>query len=251
MLFCLQSTILVNWWSLTKTWRCSDPQWLATKCWSICFLFVSSMMFTWLPTLCFATQARGKKRKIGWFPANYVKILGGSARNTPDAQALSAPSPQKSLSPTPQGSDTGSRSTTPVSYPQPTSAPAGQSMHCTATLTPLSWLWYLLKSELLERFGDKRLKKWSIIQAHVVIVCYLAGILGNAEKPSKMCAWDYKNLFWTTKVFLSLTWDKRGYCQFSLLITSSYLCSSGTSGGSVQLHCPACGWTQLHQGKCH
>ncbi|XP_052810185.1 intersectin-1-like isoform X6 [Mya arenaria] len=29
-------------------------------------------------------QARGQKRKIGWFPANYVKLLGGSARSTPD-----------------------------------------------------------------------------------------------------------------------------------------------------------------------
>ena len=32
----------------------------------------------------FCTQARGQKRKIGWFPANYVKLLGGSARSTPD-----------------------------------------------------------------------------------------------------------------------------------------------------------------------
>ena len=32
----------------------------------------------------FFQQARGQKRKIGWFPANYVKLLQGSARATPD-----------------------------------------------------------------------------------------------------------------------------------------------------------------------
>lgn len=59
-------------------------------------------------------QARGQKKKIGWFPANYVKILGGgsSARSTPDSSSqnnspastlhrtatptIPAPQPQKS-----------------------------------------------------------------------------------------------------------------------------------------------------------
>lgn len=31
----------------------------------------------------FATQAKGKKRQIGWFPASYVKVLCGSSRTTP------------------------------------------------------------------------------------------------------------------------------------------------------------------------
>jgi len=35
-------------------------------------------------------QARGQKRKIGWFPANYVKLLGGSARSTPDNTLVSS-----------------------------------------------------------------------------------------------------------------------------------------------------------------
>lgn len=33
-------------------------------------------------------QVRGQKKKIGWFPANYVKLLGGSsARSTPEPMA--------------------------------------------------------------------------------------------------------------------------------------------------------------------
>nr|XP_006811485.1 PREDICTED: intersectin-2-like [Saccoglossus kowalevskii] len=32
-------------------------------------------------------QARGKKRQIGWFPANFVKLLGGSSTPTPTDQA--------------------------------------------------------------------------------------------------------------------------------------------------------------------
>lgn len=34
----------------------------------------------------FMVQARGQRKKIGWFPANYVKLLGSSssARSTPD-----------------------------------------------------------------------------------------------------------------------------------------------------------------------
>ncbi|CAE1260660.1 unnamed protein product [Acanthosepion pharaonis] len=39
-------------------------------------------------------QARGQKRKIGWFPANYVKLLGSSsARSTPDIQSAVSSSP--------------------------------------------------------------------------------------------------------------------------------------------------------------
>ncbi|CAL4061181.1 unnamed protein product, partial [Meganyctiphanes norvegica] len=33
-------------------------------------------------------QARGKKRQIGWFPASYVKVLGGSSRSTPTSMEL-------------------------------------------------------------------------------------------------------------------------------------------------------------------
>ncbi|CAI9736025.1 intersectin-1 isoform X8 [Octopus vulgaris] len=40
-------------------------------------------------------QARGQKRKMGWFPANYVKLLGSSsARSTPDHHQGMSPSPQ-------------------------------------------------------------------------------------------------------------------------------------------------------------
>ncbi|XP_046986993.1 intersectin-2-like, partial [Schistocerca americana] len=31
-------------------------------------------------------QAKGKKRQIGWFPASYVKLLGGSNKGTPVKQ---------------------------------------------------------------------------------------------------------------------------------------------------------------------
>lgn len=50
-------------------------------------------------------QAKGKKRQIGWFPATYVKVLGGSSRSTPvsmeltnreDAPPDSVQSPQSS-----------------------------------------------------------------------------------------------------------------------------------------------------------
>lgn len=65
-------------------------------------------------------QARGQKRKIGWFPANYVKLLGGSARNTPDTLGSGGRnSPATSIG---QPSSLAS-STTPVqssSTPQPT-----------------------------------------------------------------------------------------------------------------------------------
>ncbi|XP_061176343.1 intersectin-1-like isoform X2 [Saccostrea echinata] len=43
-------------------------------------------------------QARGQRKKIGWFPANYVKLLGGgsSARSTPDNSSQSG-SPANTL----------------------------------------------------------------------------------------------------------------------------------------------------------
>ena len=59
-------------------------------------------------------QARGKKRKVGWFPANYVKLMGSSARSTPATEATA---------------QDGSRSATPVSYPAPAQAP---SRECTS-----------------------------------------------------------------------------------------------------------------------
>ena len=45
-------------------------------------------------------QARGQRKKIGWFPANYVKLLGSSsARSTPDSSVtLSAVSHKLSVS---------------------------------------------------------------------------------------------------------------------------------------------------------
>ena len=45
-------------------------------------------------------QARGQRKKIGWFPANYVKLLGSSsARSTPDSSVtLSAVSHKLSIS---------------------------------------------------------------------------------------------------------------------------------------------------------
>ncbi|XP_076444941.1 intersectin-1-like isoform X5 [Babylonia areolata] len=60
-------------------------------------------------------QARGQRKKIGWFPADYVKPLGSSsARSTPDPKVTLATGGQSA-------SSGGSRSTTP--QPQPT-APA-------------------------------------------------------------------------------------------------------------------------------
>ncbi|XP_025096778.1 intersectin-1-like isoform X2 [Pomacea canaliculata] len=58
-------------------------------------------------------QARGQRKKIGWFPANYVKLLGSSssARSTPD--------PNLSLS----LQASGSRSNSPLPQPQPQSQP--------------------------------------------------------------------------------------------------------------------------------
>ena len=35
----------------------------------------------------FIVKARGQKKRIGWFPANYVKMLGSSsARSTPSGE---------------------------------------------------------------------------------------------------------------------------------------------------------------------
>ena len=66
-------------------------------------------------------QARGKKRQIGWFPANYVKLLGpSSARSTPDAQAQRASSLGVS-------SHSG-LSTSPLPVPPHTAAPAYTSV---------------------------------------------------------------------------------------------------------------------------
>ncbi|XP_045103346.1 intersectin-2-like isoform X19 [Portunus trituberculatus] len=48
-------------------------------------------------------QAKGKKRQIGWFPATYVKVLGGSSRSTPVSMELTnkedAPPDLSQLSP--------------------------------------------------------------------------------------------------------------------------------------------------------
>jgi len=68
-------------------------------------------------------QARGQKRRIGWFPANYVKMLGSSTRTTPVAgsESLSISPNHKSDSVSPFPSNSGSRTDTPV---QPTTAPA-------------------------------------------------------------------------------------------------------------------------------
>lgn len=32
-------------------------------------------------------QAKGKKRQVGWFPASYVKLLGGGSTSTPPPTA--------------------------------------------------------------------------------------------------------------------------------------------------------------------
>ncbi|XP_064618193.1 intersectin-1-like isoform X1 [Liolophura sinensis] len=60
-------------------------------------------------------QARGQKRKIGWFPANYVKLLGSSsARSTPDAQQTLSSSPLTIVSSQEPASSSTPISTTPV-----------------------------------------------------------------------------------------------------------------------------------------
>ncbi|KAL4232905.1 Intersectin 1 (SH3 domain protein) [Mactra antiquata] len=66
-------------------------------------------------------QARGQKRKIGWFPANYVKLLGGSARNTPDIGSSSGGKTSPALSSLGQNSVTHSPAPQTSTTPQPTS----------------------------------------------------------------------------------------------------------------------------------
>ena len=34
---------------------------------------------------------KGRKRQIGWFPASYVKLMGGGAEKTPEKVAQSEP----------------------------------------------------------------------------------------------------------------------------------------------------------------
>ncbi|KAK6187699.1 hypothetical protein SNE40_005666 [Patella caerulea] len=71
-------------------------------------------------------QARGQKKKIGWFPANYVKLLGpSSARSTPDtglSSTIAAVSQQNSRSATPV-----SQSST-TSQPPVTTAPTSEKV---------------------------------------------------------------------------------------------------------------------------
>jgi len=64
------------------------------------------MMIAYGDIIIVSLQARGQKRKIGWFPANYVKILSSStsARSTPDTsgqKALNVPGSTTSLSASP------------------------------------------------------------------------------------------------------------------------------------------------------
>nr|CAD7418229.1 unnamed protein product [Timema poppensis] len=49
-------------------------------------------------------QAKGRKRQIGWFPASYVKLLGGGAKGRQDDQPSPLPALQPSPSPQPQAS---------------------------------------------------------------------------------------------------------------------------------------------------
>ncbi|XP_067673964.1 intersectin-1-like isoform X4 [Haliotis asinina] len=78
-------------------------------------------------------QARGQKKKIGWFPANYVKLLGSSsARSTPDRQPMSVtPTPQLSVQSTTGG---GSRSATPQSTSSQSSQPASAAVSATGAV---------------------------------------------------------------------------------------------------------------------
>ena len=57
-------------------------------------------------------QARGQKKKVGWFPANYVKLLGGS-QSTPDNNSPQGQQDQRST-PT-----TSAVATSPAITPQP------------------------------------------------------------------------------------------------------------------------------------
>lgn len=65
-------------------------------------------------------QAKGKKRQIGWFPATYVKVLGGSSRSTPVSMEL-----------------TGREDAPPDTATTPTSAPISASTAIAqVTVTP-------------------------------------------------------------------------------------------------------------------
>ncbi|KAK3893529.1 hypothetical protein Pcinc_002655 [Petrolisthes cinctipes] len=64
-------------------------------------------------------QAKGKKRQIGWFPATYVKVLGGSSRSTPVSMEL-----------------TGRDDAPPDSVTTPTSAPSAPTSITQVTVTP-------------------------------------------------------------------------------------------------------------------
>lgn len=65
-------------------------------------------------------QAKGKKRQIGWFPATYVKVLGGSSRSTPVSMEL-----------------TGREDAPPDTTTTPTSAPTSASTAIAqVTVTP-------------------------------------------------------------------------------------------------------------------
>jgi hypothetical protein len=61
-------------------------------------------------------QARGQKRRIGWFPANYVKLLASSTCTTPEKS--------NAMSPRPQSADPLGRAASPVSLPAPTAMPS-------------------------------------------------------------------------------------------------------------------------------
>ena len=48
---------------------------------------------------CYRVQARGQKRRIGWFPANYVKLLTASATTSPDlSHVMTSQRPQSAVS---------------------------------------------------------------------------------------------------------------------------------------------------------
>lgn len=68
------------------------------------FLTFSRMDIMTLHFYIHLLQAKGKKRQIGWFPATYVKVLGGSSRSTPVSMELTnredAPPDQTQTSPT-------------------------------------------------------------------------------------------------------------------------------------------------------
>lgn len=64
-------------------------------------------------------QAKGKKRQIGWFPATYVKIKGGSSRSTPVSMELT----NREDAPPDQVSPTSANPLTQVTVTPPTDEP--------------------------------------------------------------------------------------------------------------------------------